>query len=100
MTAYVILAIHPSKQVTQVTKRKNRLAAKSVCHALNQLPNAHSDDYTNAIYRFVESGTVYCNQCGKSDNWDSPQACKNPIGNSDEWACELGLNGISKGVTA
>tara|TARA_Y100001963_G_scaffold158820_2_gene259862 strand:+ start:510 stop:812 length:303 start_codon:yes stop_codon:yes gene_type:complete len=100
MTSYVILAIHPAKPVTPVTKRDNRLAAKSVVNELNMLDNRHSDDYKGAIYRFVEQGTVYCNQCGKSDNWDSPQVCKKPIGCSDEWACEMGLNGLSRGVTA
>lgn len=100
MTTYVILAIHPAKPVTRVTKRDNRLAAKSVVNELNILPNSHSDDYKGAIFRFVEQGTIYCNQCGKSDNWESPQICKKPIGNSDEWACQLGLDGYSPGVQA
>lgn len=98
MSEYVILAIHPAKAVDVVTTRKNPLAAKSITIELNHIN--HAGDYQGALFRFVTSGTIYCNQCGKSDNWESPQACKRPIGNSTEWACQFGLDGISKGVTA
>lgn len=100
MSDFLIIAIHPTKAVTAVTRRKNPLAAKAITNDLNRLNNNRSDDYTNAIFRFLPAGTVYCNQCGKSDNWECPQVCKRPIGSADEWACQFGLDGISKGVIA
>lgn len=98
MSNFVVIAIHPSKRVSVVTNRDTARAAKYIAIELNDIN--HVGDYQGAIFRVVESGTVYCNQCGKTDNWDSQQACKNPVAYVDEWVCQFGLDGISKGVTA
>lgn len=92
--SFVILAIRPHHPVTRVTTRPTERMARSVA---NGFELAFQGQCTTKI---VISGTVYCSECGKCDNWNAPESCKRPIGEAEEWACEMGLSGFAKGVIA
>ena len=92
--SFVILAIRPHHPVQAITRRPTERMAKFIAERF-------AEESNNKIKtKVVPAGSVFCNQCGKCDNWESSTECKNPAGNGDEWACRLGLDGYSKGVTA
>lgn len=91
---FVVLAIRPYHPVKTVTSRPTE---RTALHVAQNFQSAFAGQCQTKV---LAAGTLYCSECGKSENWDSAVACKRPIGSPDDWACDMALSGFAVGKTA
>lgn len=84
MIDYLVIAVRPDQPPIKVTRRKSLLAAQSISKELY----VQSD--MQIAFKVIEPKQYWCRTCGKSDNFETPTTCHNPLTltcKTADWYC-------------
>jgi len=84
MSDFLILAVRPQLPPIKVCRRQNHLAAQSISKELY----VQSD--MQIAFKIIEPKQYWCRTCGKSDNFETPTTCHDPLtltGKPADWYC-------------